>query len=286
LSLDAGAAHLCVRLVALDHAPDHRLRLVVATGLPESSVLADAAFGPVVRNALELSEAEQLSEHVVHSAPLHRWVARQAPHASTAIISDGLAEYEAMPDGSVAITIVRATGELSRANLIERPGHAGWPAPIPAAQGPGRVRANFAVRLDGPINVATIEACADDVLRPLVATTWRDAPQDMAAAVPIGIPGIQLRGDGVVASAIKPAEDGDGIVLRAINLREEPRDATWVVPCSGIEAELVRLDESALDNSNGVSLTQQGNTSVVRIAMRARGVSSVRVRFRSPEHLA
>lgn len=286
LSLDAGAAYLCVRLAALDHAPDHRLRLVVATGLPESSVLADAAFGPVVRNALELSQAEQLLEHVVHSAPLHRWVARHASHASTAIISDGLAEYEAMPDGSVAITIVRATGELSRANLIERPGHAGWPAPIPAAQGPGRVRANFAVILGGPINVATIEACADDVLRPLVAETWRDASQGAAAAVPIGIRGIQLRGDGVVASAIKPAEDGDGVVLRALNLRDEPRDATWIVPYAGIEAKSVRLDETAIDHNRVISVTHEGNTSVVHVAMLARGVSSVRVRSRSPEHQA
>ncbi len=285
VSLEAGASHVGVHLIANDHAPDHRLRLVVATGLPNSRVLADAAFGPVERTRLELSEAEQLSEHVVHSAPLHRWVARHSGQASTVVVSDGLAEYEALPDGSVAITIVRATGELSRGNLIERPGHAGWPSPIPHAQGPGRVHARFAVQLDGPIDVARVEACADAVLRPLVAETWRDAPREIANA-PTHRPGIELRGDGVVASAIKPAEDGDGIVLRAINLNERPCVATWVIPSVDLAAEFVRLDETAIENVKPIAVTVDGDRTLLHVDISSRAVSSVRVRRRLPDYRA
>lgn len=285
LSLDAGASHLRVQVLAIDRAPDHRLRLVIATGLPNAEVLADAAFGPVVRARLKVSDAEQLAEHVVHSAPLHRWVARHTAQASTVVVSDGLAEYEAMRDGTVAITLVRATGELSRANLVERPGHAGWPAPVPGAQGPGRVRARFGICLDGAIDVARIEAVADDVLRPLVAETWRDAPRAIGAEV-TAMHGVELRGVGVVASALKPADDGDGIILRAINLRDEPGRATWVLPYGDLVAEAVRLDESALDPAEPIVASGSGNTSELHVTMLPRAVSSVRVRRRLPDHRA
>ena len=49
------------------------------------------------------------------------------------MFSDGLAEYEARDD-AIVVTLVRGVGELSRNDLAERPGHAGWPAPTPGAQ--------------------------------------------------------------------------------------------------------------------------------------------------------
>jgi alpha-mannosidase len=68
------------------------------------------------------------------TAPLQRYVSLFDERKGATVYSDGLAEYEAREDGSVAITLVRAVGELSRNDLPERPGHAGWPAPVPGAQ--------------------------------------------------------------------------------------------------------------------------------------------------------
>ena len=62
-----------------------------------------------------------------------------------ALISDGLGEYEVLDDGAIAVTLVRGVGALSRNDLPERPGHAGWPVPTPAAQCLGRYRAEFAL---------------------------------------------------------------------------------------------------------------------------------------------
>jgi hypothetical protein len=272
LSLDAGASHLGVRVVADDRAPDHRLCVRIATDQVQSRVFADAAFTAVERSTVELSANEELMEHATACAPLHRWVARSDAVHTTCVVGDGLAEYEAFDNGAVAITLVRATGELSRANLPERPGHAGWPARIPLAQGPGRVRANFAVSTLSRYDVHEIEHLADNVLRPLVAHTWRDAPR---IAPPVAR-GIELIGDGIVASAIKPADDGNGVILRAVNVRSEAREAVWRVPYNDVHAESVRLDETS-DTSQVHMRTVDGHTEI-RTLVPPRAISSVRVR--------
>ena len=61
------------------------------------------------------------------------------------VYSDGLAEYEVTHEGTVAVTLVRAVGDLSRNDLPERPGHAGWPVSTPEAQMLGPFGGEFAL---------------------------------------------------------------------------------------------------------------------------------------------
>ena len=79
------------------------------------------------------------------TAPLHRYVSLFDGSRGCTVLSDGLAEYESRDDGSVAVTLVRSVGELSKSDLPERPGHAGWPVPTPQAQCRGPFAANLAV---------------------------------------------------------------------------------------------------------------------------------------------
>jgi mannosylglycerate hydrolase len=113
LQLDANLPVLRIRVEGENRAKDHRLRLRFNTELAGASTIADAAFHPVARAPLKLSDDEQRMEHVIASAPLHRWVARFTANAGATIFSDGLAEYESHDDGSVAVTLVRAVGALS-----------------------------------------------------------------------------------------------------------------------------------------------------------------------------
>ena len=150
LVLDADASFLKLQLDGENHARDHRLRLRVSSGISRPRVWADAAFGPVRREQLQLSFEETRAEQVVPTAPLHRYLSLYDDEQGLTLYSDGLAEYESLDDGTIAVTLVRAVGELSRNDLPERPGHAGWPAPTPAAQCLGPFQANFAVHLHGP----------------------------------------------------------------------------------------------------------------------------------------
>jgi alpha-mannosidase len=215
-------------------------------------VHADAAFGPVERRPLHVPDDEAAMERPAATAPLHRYVTLTDATRGCTVFSDGLAEYEAEPDGTIAVTLFRAVGELSRADLPERPGHAGWPVETPMAQSLGPFRATLALLPHGPWRpglVTAIERAADDVLLPLAGHTWRTA-----VAPPVFVEGVQLVGRGLACSAVKESEDGEWIVLRCTNLLDEAVVGAWRVQ-GAKEACLARLDElplAARDLRNGV----------------------------------
>ena len=244
LQLDAGSRAVRVLVRGENRCSDHRLRLRVDTRLAGSTTLADAAFLPVARAPLVVSSADELMEHVVPTAPLHRWVARFASDAGVALASDGLAEYESRPDGSLLVTLLRAVGQLSRADMPERPGHAGWPAATPAAQCMGPYSARFALRIltaDSPDVRDEIEHFAEDELVPLEGVTLRS---NLLAPRVRG--GLSLEGAGLSFSSAMPGAREGWIVLRCVNLRETAVHGTWRLACDVLEAARARLDETLL----------------------------------------
>ncbi len=271
LQLDADLPALRIAVSGENHTGDHRLRLCVATGLAGATTVADAAFHPVVRAPLEIGAEEMAMEQVVKTAPLHRWISRFADSQGATIFSDGLAEYESFDDGSVAVTLLRAVGVLSRSDLAERPGHAGWPADTPEAQSLGPFAARFALALHGPDGPATrdrIEALADDVLLPIVGETLRSNLGD-----PQTIGGIELSGDGLAFSAAMPAEQPGWIVLRCVNRREIPVHGQWTLGRPIAEAMRARLDETTIG-----PLTVDGAT--IDFRAEAREIVTIRARYR------
>ena len=153
------------------------------------------------------------------TAPLHRWVARFTPTAGATVFSDGLAEYESLPDGAVAVTLVRAVGALSRVDLPERPGHAGWPADTPLAQciGPFERRARARAARPDDSGAARRDRAAGG-RRPASARR-RDAALQPRRAACVRAASSSL-GDGLAFSAACPAREHGWIVLRCVNRRD------------------------------------------------------------------
>ena len=242
VQLDAALPAVRVVVDGENSSGDHRLRLRIATGLRRAVTLADAAFFPATREPLVVPEPDQRMERVVVTAPLHRWVTRFGATAGATLFSDGLAEYESLADGAIAVTLLRAVGTLSRADLPERPGHAGWPAETPAAQSLGAYSAHFALALHGSDAAAVrdeIERLADDVLLPIMGETLRsslDAPHRAG--------GVELEGEGLAFSAAMPAQRDGWIVLRCVNRRAVAARGCWRLGRAVQEAVRARLDET------------------------------------------
>jgi hypothetical protein len=280
LTLDAGAPFVRVRGWGVNQCRDHRLRVIFRSEIPDAEVWADAAFGPVRRRPI--SPRDTRAEMPPPTAPLARYVTLSGAERGVTLYSDGLAEYEVTPGGGIAVTLVRAVGELSRNDLPERPGHAGWPVPTPEAQSIGQLEARFALLPHGPRKeetIALVERTADDVLLPLRGFTLRSA---LAAPAPTA--GVELsiddreseRLEGAVAfSACKLTEDGDGIVLRCVNLTERTLRARWRIGTPIYEAVLARLDETPIQ-----SLTADG--SVIPFEAEPRAVNTVIARLAPP----
>ena len=277
-----GSTSLTVRLALIAESPllrvsvsgrnrrrDHRLRLGLRTGIDKAEVWADAAFGPVRRVPLQVSAEDARDEVPPNTAPLHRYVSLFGSRVGATIFSDGLAEYEATPHGVVLTTLVRAVGALSRKNLPERPGHAGWPAATPKAQSLGPFAANLALLLHGSRtneSIDEIERAADDALLPLEGRTIRTA-----APSPLDALGVELRGAGLAFSALKESDDGDWLVARCVNFTDSLASGSWRFGVAIREATLARLDETP-----GERLTISGDTVSFEAAPRA--VSTILVR--------
>jgi alpha-mannosidase len=246
--------------------------MIFRGGIADAEVWADAAFGPVKRVPITTRDAS--AEIPPATAPLSRYVTLAGSTHGITIYSDGLAEYEATSSGDLAVTVVRAVGALSRNDLPERPGHAGWPVPTPEAQELGPLEARFAFlphATRGEATIALVERTAEDVLLPLRGTTLRSA-----LTVPVPTLGVELELEdedealaGLVAfAACKPAEEGEGILLRCFNLCDRSIRSRWRIGLPISDAAMVRLDETPL-------AALEIDESTIAFESPPRGVSSI-----------
>lgn len=232
LSIDAGASHMRCDVRGWNGRKNHRLQLWWRSDVTSPALLADAAFGPVERTPIAAAANASPAETPPRTMPLHRWLTLHDANGGATLISDGLAESDTRTDnsgvGALGVTLLRATGELSRAHLPERPGHAGWPCAIPMAQCRGKFSARVGILLHGPMNDSTmqdIEHASDDVLLPLVGETWRDVELDSGEFA-----GPRLEGAGLAASTVRVSDDGRALFLRCVNLTSSPKVGAWRLP--------------------------------------------------------
>ena len=123
--------------VELDNfARDHRLRVHFPLPTPVSGSDAECAFA-VVHRGLEAEGGP--NEAGLPTFVSRRFVDCSDGDAGLALIHDGLLEYEVVDDGrELALTLLRATGYLSRAELSLRPEPAGPLDPLEGPQLQGR----------------------------------------------------------------------------------------------------------------------------------------------------
>ncbi len=243
--LDADAPHVRCDVRGWNARRDHRLQLVWRTDVGASAqVTADAAFGSVLRTPIVAPRDAQPSEQPPHTMPLHRWLTVHAGARGATMLSDGLAEGEAA-HGRLAVTLVRGLDQLSRADLPERPGHAGWACAIPDAQCLGAFRARVGLLVHDAWSETTrrqIEAAADAVLLPLVGESWRDLRE-----APRALHGPMLEGDDLHCSTVRVSDDGRTVLLRAVNGSEQTARGRWVLPSGvGWSVRPCRADGTAL----------------------------------------
>ncbi len=234
LELDAESTVVRCVLRGVNRRRNHQLRLVWRTDVVGGHTVADAAFGPVGRFPIEAPFSSH--EQAAPTMPMHRWCTTANEQRGVTVIGDGLAEVHAS-DGAVSLTVLRAIGELSRADLPERPGHAGWPVATPQSQAQGRFRARSALLLHGPLTsdtLALIRDAVDDTLLPLMGNTWRDLEvHALAAPDSRAIAGPALIGDAFEASAVTLARAGNALILRAVNLTDAAAYGAWYLPSDG-----------------------------------------------------
>ena len=149
---------------------DHRLRVHLPLPGPARTSRAESAFAVVERG---LTAEGRTEEFGLPTAPANRFVTA----GGLTVVHDGVCEYElidiaATPAGdaasTLALTVLRSTGMLSRFGMAYRPFPAGPLTPVEGLQMRGRpVSLHYALAVD----VDDPYALADDILLPLEVLT-------------------------------------------------------------------------------------------------------------------
>jgi alpha-mannosidase len=160
--------------------PDHRLRVLVPADT-SGGAWAGTAFGAVQRPFRRPGTDSGL-EFDLPTDPARLWV----DSGGVAVFLTGPFEYE-LVEGAIAITLLRSVGWLSRADLHNRPGHAGPGVATPGAQMLGPHRFQLAVyRHEGSWEEALVPRQAEIFAHPLVpapAAPFREGPSEEDPAV-------------------------------------------------------------------------------------------------------
>ena len=155
LRLAAGLDRLDVALEVDNTARDHRLRLLCRAPFAGRRFEVESAFEIAERPIAPAPDSfgsSHPSEFPIGAVP-QRTFATLADDGGLAltVANRGVAEVEAVVgeagQGALALTVLRAVGWLSRADLRLRAGPAGPGLATPGAQVPGPHRAEFALRL-------------------------------------------------------------------------------------------------------------------------------------------
>ena len=257
--LHADSRVVRIRLEIENATIDHRLRVRFPVGVGDAAT-AGAAFGYEFREPVRLAPQDFPAEQPIPTAPAHRYVAAGLGDRGLAVLCPGFFEYEWTAQHELVITLLRSVGELSRNDLPTRPGHAGWPMATPDAQEPGLHIVEMAIAPMGEgeaRDVASLEQLWEDTFLPCQGTFVRDFAGDVASLQAIGA---ELEGSGLVFTALKSAETGQGVVLRCYNVESAPVDGAWRFASAIASAARVRADESvietvALDGPKSVRFT-------------------------------
>ena len=164
LSLLADDGALRVATTFINPARDHRLRVHLPLPQAADESLAECAFGTVSRGLEAEGRTDELG---LPTFPSRRFVRA----GGLTVVHEGINEYELtdIEDGaarSIALTLIRSTGMLSRIGMTYRPFPAGPMTPVDGLQLVGRtITSSYAISLEdkNPYEIA------DDVLLPLEA---------------------------------------------------------------------------------------------------------------------
>ncbi|MGF1760855.1 alpha-mannosidase [Photobacterium sagamiensis] len=235
VTLPHHAAQLEVEVELDNQICDHRLQLLLPTGLVTDQHYADQPFGLIARDnvpaAMACWQQQGWTEAPAALYPMQSLVAMNDGQRGLAVVTEGLREYEIPQQATdtLAITLIRSVGWLGKADQLYRPGRAsGMALPSPDSQLPGQWRFKLCViPQQGGINQTEFwhqVECWRTPLMSHIGTDWarfRLNPHGMVFPAESSV----LNWDTPLCfSSMKRAEDGNGLILRGYNPTRTPLD--------------------------------------------------------------
>lgn len=304
LELLAGARRLNVETRFENNAEDHRLRVLFPTDLVPQTVQVDGHFDVVERSTVAPGKREWVGKPMkptmTHSQK--GFVDLTDGQRGLAVLNVGLPEYEIVPEKkghTIALTLMRSVGWISRGDFASRPGNAGPEVAASEAQclrpftfryavmphegdwSSGGVMAE-AQALNAPVQVVRADLHAGTVFEdvpgdifPIPEETYM-TPIPREGELPPHFSIVDLQPGNLVLSTCKTAQNRDETVVRFYN--PENKKVRGQV-AFGLPVKRIRrlaLDETALPKAKG---GENWKDNEIRLSIPAHGIVTLGVTF-------
>ncbi len=230
----AAPGEVHVEVTVDNRAEDHRLRVVIPTGIKTSMSKADAAFmmmeRPIEDTELDRVARGEIEQGVLDGTsqpnfPVEGFVAATDGDRVVCVAVDGVSEFQAVHDvaghAEIELTVLRAFGFLSRYDLRCRRWEAGPPVPTPGGQIPGPVTQRFVLKVaDAHWSDTDSADLARRLQRPVVSTTPRAVGTVLGRPAPFALTGATL-------SAVVPGFDPRQRTAHIVNFSDQPTIARF-----------------------------------------------------------
>jgi mannosylglycerate hydrolase len=271
LALAPGSDRVEVTIAVDNEAEDHRLRLRLPTGVSGGVTLADTAYGTIVRRPT-MPDGQGWRERPSGALALGQFVAASDDEGGLQVLTEGLHEYRCDDTGVLDVTLLRCVGWLARTDHPLRPHKVGPQVPTPGAQCLGPQVMRLALRPIGPREpLGLLHRAAEEVAVPLqaIAVQGRSPGAEAAAAAALGL---SVGPEDVALTAVKVAEDGDGVILRVVNTSAEAVVAELRSARVGLRPEACDLEERR------AGPLESDDAGCVHLPLRAGQIATVRWR--------
>ncbi len=267
IALAAGVPRVEFETVIENAARDHRVRALFPLPFRIDHSRAFNHFGTVDRAARTPVISRKAPEVHIGTYPNLGYVQAGRSGYSVTLSNIGLREYEILNCNTIALTLLRCVGWLSRGDFAYRKGNAGPQVPSPDAQMLGVHTLKYAFCAGkGFLPVEQASLFRTGVISRYVAAGRGDGPLPGTLSV-LGIEPAE-----VALAALKRAEDGKGLIVRVFSLAEKEMDASIEFYRDFREAFGVNLLE---ERKGGAKVSVSGRT--IRFRVRPNQVVSARI---------
>lgn len=274
-SLTQGIDRIDLTTCIDNRAKDHRLQVQFPSGIRTAVSQAEDTFHITERN-IEVEVPKTWAEYPQSTHPCHGFINLEDEKGGMSLLAQGITEFEGeqTEDGTcLNLTLLRCVGWLSRTDLLTREGNGGWTIETPEGQCLGEHRFDYSLSYHkGSYLDSDVYAILNKASKPALLLQ-EETGRDLAAGENLLSFLSDLPRD-IRVSALKPAEDGDGIVLRLFHIGKKDCRLELKLPEKITGAKLVNLAEE-----EGSPLTLENH----RLAFSIKASQIVTIRLRIGE---
>ena len=209
-TLDDGADFVKVKIELDNTIKDHWLRANFPTDIETDVSIADSHFDIVKRN-IEIPDSKGWVEQAFGTHPLRTFVTVTDGENGLAVMPKGLFEYEVFDDKTIALTLIRACRiklAVSEEKITELPDD--------GVQCPGRQEFEYAIQFHTG-NYNELPNKAAEYFAPVKCAVCGRGKSELPRENSL----IEIDNKTLHVTAVKRANDGNGIIVRMYNPAEE-----------------------------------------------------------------